>query len=430
MARLTGIEYLTATWNPIAMRCTPVSRGCDHCWHQAMAKRFASMSQFSDEVRAAYAGEGPPVLVESRLEQPLHWTGHQVVGVQFMGDLFHEAVPEEFIWKVFAVMSMAQQHTFLVLTKRPERMCEVLGRGFHGEMWAERDELIERHVVPPSLGLRFTRNSQRVPHDMETTVDMLLEYQPEPEWPLPNAILGISAENQPTVDERVAELLRIPAAGRAVSLEPLLGPTDLISYIQLTDDNADLPHYEEHGWAYNSWSGGFWGTEDSCYAPQLGIHWVIVGGETGPGARPMHPDWVRSIRDQCQAAGVPFFFKSWGAWRPLQGSGARAPTPVGFWAEHPDPYANTLYTAPDGQTFIKGVCSSGEHMVRVGKKAAGNRLDGRAWEQLPEVADRCYRSPSRFSTSVTQRCASLPTGCASRLSGSTEGSNGYAQTPR
>jgi len=323
MARQTGIEYLTATWNPIAMRCTAVSRGCDHCWHQVMAKRFAGMSQFSDEVRAAYAGEGPPVLVESRLKEPLGWGKWQLVGVQFMGDLFHEDVPDEYIDQVFAVMAMAQQHTFLVLTKRPSRMQAYFADRFTsnrvGDMVAKlHDAACRKGLAPEHPGWYFR------PEGME--------------WqPLPNVIVGVSCENQPTVDERVAELLRIPAAGRAVSLEPLLGPTDLISYIQLTDDNADLPHYEEHGWAYNSWSGGFWGTEDSCYDPQLGIHWVIVGSESGPGRRPCDIDWVRSIRDQCVAAQVPFFLKQ------LHIDGQRIPTP---------------------------------------------ELDGRTWEQLPGVTDR------------------------------------------
>jgi len=381
MARGTGVEYLTATWNPIAMRCTPVSAGCDHCWHQVMAKRFAGMSQFSDEVRAAYAGEGPPVLVERRLEQPLHWTGHQIIGVQFMGDSFHPDVPEEFIWKTFAVMALTPWHTYVVLTKRADRMFEVLtGRGFHGDMWAERDGMVERNVVPPRLleRLDLKRHSQRVPHDMETTVDMLLEYQPEPEWPLPNVIVGVTAENQQTADERIPVLLQTPAAVRFVSCEPLLGPINLTSIPAATwGEEFGGPDYR--GITLSALDGG-----RSTDTPWH-LNWVIVGGETGPGARPMHPNWVRSLRDQCQASGTAVWFKSWGAWRPLKGSGARAPTPVGFWAQHADPYANNLYTAPDGQSFIEGVCSHGEHMARVGPKRADNILDGRTWEQLPEV---------------------------------------------
>ncbi len=179
----TKIEYLTHTWNPIAMRCTPVGAGCANCWHLAMASRLAANPSIPNDLREAYGG-APPVLVESRLGDPLKHKNPARIGIQFMGDLFHEDVPLEFINKVFAVMAAADQHTFLVLTKRPKRL----------------------HELAQWLG-------------------------PYYEWPFPNVQLGISASTQDEVDQNVTELLQIPAAVRFVSMEPMLERMDLKWYL-------------------------------------------------------------------------------------------------------------------------------------------------------------------------------------------------------
>ena len=233
----TPIEYLDMTWNPIAMRCTPVSAGCKNCWHLRMAKRFSGMDSFFKDVQAAYSG-GTPVLLQKELAAPLRRKKPAVIGVQFMGDLFHESILNRQIAAVYGVMAASPHHTFCVLTKRVERAGE-----WFKHIWGHRGQ----------------------------------------NWPLPNVILMTSAENQPTLDERVPRLLQIPAATRGVSLEPLLGEVhpELIEIDKetLLDSLVD------------------------------GLDWVICGAETGPGARPMELDWARSVRDQCKTESVPFFFK-------------------------------------------------------------------------------------------------------------------------
>ena len=122
----TKIDYLTHSWNPLAMRCTPAGPGCAHCWHLRLADRFKENPMFPPEVRAAYAGSGPPVLIERRLREPMRKTAPAVIGVQFNGDLFHPNVKTDDIIQVYEVMAASPQHTFVVLTKRPERIAKVL----------------------------------------------------------------------------------------------------------------------------------------------------------------------------------------------------------------------------------------------------------------------------------------------------------------
>jgi protein gp37 len=177
-------------------------------------------------------------------------------------------------------------------------------------------------------------------------------------WTLPNVWVGTTVENQPAADERIPHLLATPAAVRFVSCEPLLGPVDV--------------------WPKTA-SGAL--LNRGSVATGRGIDWVICGGETGPGARPMHPDWARSLRDQCVAARVPFFFKRWGEW-----------APDGF--EHANrPNAPACYLTADGNSYMadnwtpEHRCRDEKYaMVRVGKKAAGRELDGRTWDEMPDVA--------------------------------------------
>ncbi len=248
----TNIDYLTHTWNPIAMRCTPVSAGCANCWHLAMAKRLANNPSIYRDSQKAYAG-GSPYLDHIELEAPLHLKKPSRIGVQFMGDLFHESVNSEFVKEIFHVMHNSfAGDKFFVLTKRPQRMLPWFN--WIGRIWSP--------------------------------------------WPIPNVWLGVSVEDQPTADERIPILLQIPAVHRWVSVEPMLGAVDLKSYFGWTGKGSGLP---------SPLSDTLENLKDIP-----GIDWVVLGGETGSHARPLHPDWVRSVRDQCQAAGVPFFFKSWG----------------------------------------------------------------------------------------------------------------------
>ena len=256
MAQSSTIEWTQATWNPV-VGCRKVSAGCANCYAERMAKRIAAMARADVDAgrdpgrKAGYLHvingkgrwNGTVYLDEVVVEAPLFWRTPKVIFVNSMSDLFHEDMPLEFIQRVFGVMNRCPQHTFQVLTKRPERAWEL------------------------SAEVKWTANI----------------------W------MGASVENQQVVP-RIEELRHTGVLVKFLSVEPLLGP---------------IPHL-----------------------PLTGIDWIIVGGESGPGARPMSPEWARSIRDQCLAASVPFFFKQWGG---------------------------------------------------VNKKAAGRELDGRTRDEMPAV---------------------------------------------
>ena len=291
----TNIGYLDYTWNPIAMRCTPVSEGCAHCWHLSMADRLRENPMIKPTERDAYAGRDTPIIREKEIKKPIATKAQGRIGVQFMGDLFYEGVGFDQIHRIFDVMWRAERHTFLVLTKRPERMFEFMTqkgiKGMYGN-----------------------------------------------EWPLKNIWLGVTAENQDRADERIPILLQIPAAVRFVSVDPMLGPVDLFPYFEGLCKDCGSAKTTCDRWKA---SGKIACCPDCRHEPRL--DWVICGGESGAGARSMHPNWVRSLRDQCVAAGVPFMFKQWGWWGNIEGS--------------------------EG----------------MGKKDAGRILDGKVWDQYPEA---------------------------------------------
>jgi protein gp37 len=174
---------------------------------------------------------------------------------------------------------------------------------------------------------------------------------------MPGLWLGVTAENQARADERIPILLQIPAALRFVSCEPLLGPVDLNR--ACWGEGKKHPPLDIQARQIDPVTAAF--------KPLRAIDWIIVGGETGPGARPMHPDWVRSLRDQCQAAGVLFFFKSWGQWTPIYTTGPEF----------------ELSRLADDEVVMSGP-GHGVVMKRVGKKAAGRLLDGREWNEIPD----------------------------------------------
>ncbi len=309
----TNIEYLDYTWNPIAMRCTPVSEGCAHCWHLDTCERLRMNPKIKKAEAEAYAGHEAPLMKYDELQKPLRKRGSLRIGVQFMGDLFYEGIDFGMIHAVFDMMWKSFQHTFLVLTKRPERMFEFMTQQNIKRMYGN-------------------------------------------EWPLPNVWLGVTVESDKYL-WRIGELLKIPAAVRWVSYEPGLGPVDLDQYLFDPD--------------YCCWNCGLIPIDGNnvhdhildvcprCNASWDGkrhLDWVVCGGESGPGARPMHPDWVRSVRDQCKAAGVPFFFKQWGEyeWR-------------------------SIITSHMGT-----VTSNSIQPIKVGKGCAGRLLDGREWLEYPK----------------------------------------------
>lgn len=269
----TTIEWTDVTWNPVR-GCSLVSAGCQNCYAMKQAHRFSGPDQ-PYEGLTEIGTHGPRwtgkiALDEDALKNPLRWKKPRRIFVNSMSDLFHEDVPDAFIDKVFAVILCAPRHTFQILTKRPQRMLEYMmadnGFGRQGHIW---------HAAYKVSGIHVPKGKM------------------PPPFPYPHVWLGVSVEDQATADARIPILLQTPGAVRWVSAEPLLGPVAI------------------HGWD---------GSVQRNYLTDStgpGIDWVVVGGESGPGARPCDIAWIRSIREQCQGAGVPVFVKQLGA-RPYQ----------------------------------------------------------------------------------------------------------------
>lgn len=306
-------------------------------------------------------------MLPDRLTVPLRKRKPTKYFVNSLSDLFHEDVPFEYIAACFGIMAACPQHTFQILTKRPDRAVEFFA-------WAAIDR-----------GTTITRWVQSC---AEHFVGKLPSSNPQP-WPLPNVWIGESIAEQKDADKNIPHLSQIPAAVRFLSVEPLIGPVDISLRLPPCD------HPSSDGDGRGGWictlCGGRHHTKETPNDPrftsrtvddQPGIGWVIAGGESGPGARPMHPDWVRSLRDQCVAAGVPFFFKQWGAWRPpldgepfdtLPGRAQRTPT---FLVNRSDGTVRCTQPAAGPDAAV---------MLNVGKKKAGRLLDGRTWDEMPEV---------------------------------------------
>ena len=285
MGERSSIEWTDATWNPVT-GCTKVSEGCRNCYAERLAPR---LGQDFSEIK----------LHPERLEYPLHWKEPRRIFVNSLSDLFHEDISDKFIKQVVDVMLHRQgrHHIYQILTKRPERMLQLLGQ----DWWV-------------AMGLDWIRHI----------------------W------LGVSVEDQQTADERIPVLLQTPAAVRFVSAEPLLGPIGLDGP-PLRALSVEVDHLEDRR-----------------------LDWVIVGGESGPQARPMHPDWIRLIRDQCVAASVPFFFKQWGEW----------------FCDDPRRFGSNPY---ERKPAFKWLRHNGSDccMWKIGKKIAGRLLDGREWNECP-----------------------------------------------
>lgn len=321
-----------AAWNPTS-GCDKVSPGCGlprwpgddtgGCYAMAMAKRLKAMGQAKYQTDGDPRTSGPGfglAVHPDALDIPLRWRKPRRIFVNSMSDLFHADVPDEFVAKVFAVMASTPRHTYQLLTKRHARMRSLLG----SDKFRQSVQRRIPHVPAGKYGHRHYR-----------------------EWPLPNLWVGVSVEDQQWADIRIPALLDTPAAVRWISAEPLLGPVDLTQV-------APGTVYANCGF------NAFAGAPDS---PALS--WVVCGGESGPGARPMHPQWVQTLRDQCQAAGVPFFLKQWGEWvyrdQMPEETYVQLDQAINLAQAHPEPF-------------------------RVGKKRAGRLLDGREWNEYPEVS--------------------------------------------
>lgn len=317
MADGTKIEWTEATWNPVT-GCSVLSPGCTNCYAMKLAgtrlRRHPSRAGLTRDSKAGPVWNGQVRFNEQWLDQPLRWRRPRMIFVCAHGDLFHDSVPDDWIDRVFAVMALAPQHTFQVLTKRSARMREYL----------TADD-VQARVFGAACDL-----NRSIGFKVQRTVWFGGD-EDAPLLPLPNCWLGVSVEDQQRADERVPDLLATPAAVRWLSCEPLL---DHVAVFDM-DGPIDVP--------------------DGIQSP---LHWIVAGGESGPGARPMHPDWARSLRDQCSAADVPFFFKQWGGWFPTDT------------CDHP------VWDRPH--------CSAhGVIYYRLGKKAAGRRLDGVEHSGMP-----------------------------------------------
>lgn len=352
MADNSPIEWTDATWNPIT-GCTLVDEGCRHCYAAHLITSWPAIGNHPSRkglARKNAAGEskftGEVRLNEQWLDQPLRlrWRKPRRIFVCAHGDLFHESVPDEWIDRVFAVMALAPQHTFQVLTKRPER-----ARAYLQPFDQRRANALGNGVI------RLGYNGP-------------LESLP---WPLPNLHLGTSISDQASANARIPALLECPAALRFVSAEPLLAPVDLDAITK-----GDGMIYALSGIHADDNIG------PSGFAKTPKIDWVIVGGESGPKARPMHPDWARSLRDQCVSAGVPYFFKQWGAFRSTYDRDAEDPDwRICDQVTHRDTPGQWLNIAG-------GTGFHGERVVwmhRTSKANAGRLLDGREWNEMPKV---------------------------------------------
>lgn len=304
------IEWTDATW-PVVKGCDYVSPGCANCYAADLIHRHARHPNPKISLPLAGLTEvkgdrprwtGKVYLNEPHLRDPLKWKTGRMIFVPSHGDLFHDDVPDSYIDRVFAVMAICHQHTFQVLTKRPGRMaaylagCVVGERKLKGELSAAvRDVLgnvFDCDIGGPNGFHRFSLGFGSWP------------------WPLPNVWLGTSVENQAAANERIPQLLRTPAAVRFLSCEPLLGPVSLTPWLDPTGVTCGAEAEVQCRCRGCVHARTFPRDDDGQFAA---LDWVILGGESGPHARPCNVEWVRDLVRQCRAAGVAAFVKQLGA---------------------------------------------------------------------------------------------------------------------
>jgi protein gp37 len=414
MSDNSKIEWTDASWNPLRARnletnkvgwhCERVSAGCGQgygqgqkggCYAEQINKGFFQLGTGLKYDRDAR--DKVEIFTDNEvLLEPLHWRKPRQIFVCSMTDLFGVFYSDEQIDRVFGVMLLCPRHTFQVLTKRPERMQEYLSNpDLKYRLSAALGDMLDGDWIW-NEGKRFRAAIERMitaclgeyPDDEEG------EERPYPDDPLPakNIWLGTSVEDQDTANKRIHWLLRTPAAVHFVSYEPALGPVDFndIKCIGVGFMSA--------------LSGEYYGTDEIDGAID-GLDWIICGGESGPHARPMHPDWARSVRDQCQAAKVAFFFKQWGEWKPISEmeetesdalyiSNVKADEDRQNQSDLDDVYGQTCkvdtsvigYGGAIGleKGFVVVDGHPGMSVFRVGKKTAGRELDGRTWDEFPE----------------------------------------------
>jgi protein gp37 len=343
----TKIEWCDATLN-LWWGCTKVSDGCKFCYAERLADH-----------RHKKGNWGPG----GTRKEVKSWRST-------LGTISKRARTEKRRLKVF-VSSMSD------IFEGPETM-----GGVESENWATVTRLRENLLmaIKENMHMDFLILTKR-PENIMKHWPHLQHWKDAAGPTMPwhsNVWFGTSVEDQKTADERIPHLLQVPAAVRFLSCEPLLGPVELDDLVIEDDGDSEL-HLD-------CLSNDVQIEDDEDFGGAT-IHWVIAGGESGPNARPMHPDWAESLRDQCQAAGVPFFFKQWGEylpWYEFKNSGVNddyetSKFRVSIWNDDKSEFED--YGFPDGESFDDEVCPMG----RVGKKAAGRLLDGREWSEFPKV---------------------------------------------
>ena len=354
--------------------CTHVSPACDHCWAEA----GANMRQHNPNVAHRHAGlvtneryNGKIRLMHADILKPLRWRKPAVI--TYWNDVFHKAVPFDFIDRIMAVIALTPQHVHIICTKRPERMYEYLSdwsRVTDGIANAWVDDMVGPTMGTIDINNAWAKARGMTAKERDRREDIRDDYYTgwyyksskslvdasKHMWPLPNLILMTTAEDQQRADERIPWLLKCPAACHSVAIEPML-------------DAVDLRHIQTDVVEIDALTGnhGVHRPHEGCSDKKL--HWVILGGESGKGARPLLPTYVQRVRDHCAETGTPFLFKQWGEWVPeyvLEGE------------THQKGSQDRIGTnrTPDGRAC---------YLVRVGKKAAGRLLDGRTHDGYPEV---------------------------------------------
>ena len=331
----TSIEWTEKTWNPIISGCSIISEGCQNCYAMKMAGRLEAMGQEKYKGLTRKTAKGKTIwngkinidLNDKALYEPLKTKKPTMYFVNSMTDLFHESIPFEAIDKIMAVIALCPQHNFQILTKRSERM-EDYFVGLQSRQLVSYDLQINKNYFIGRYGPNKETGISELQYRGFDSFDNNQKIVFAGNFPLPHFWLGVSVENQETLS-RIDNLRKTPAAVRFLSCEPLL---------------QDL------------------GTIDL-----KGIHWVICGGESGHGARPMHPDWVRSIRNQCKDANIPFFFKQWGEYLPY---GTKTDVLMNQFGE-------TDFSKHQRGNYIG--------FAKVGKKQAGALLDGKEYREMPKI---------------------------------------------
>lgn len=372
MADHSLIEWTDATWQPIT-GCSVVSPGCTNCYAMKLAgtrlKHHPSRVGLTRDSKAGPVWTGEVRLNRQWLHQPIEWKKPRRIFVCAHGDLFAENVPDEWIIRVVAVSIaswLLNGHTLQILTKRAARMRQLFNdAAFWEDVNIAIADLVRHHYDPLTIDLYGPDN------------------MPAGLW------LGVSAEDQARANERIPDLLATPAAVRFVSAEPLLGPIDFEAMPFADGDRR-------HKWSALTGqalmhASGIDGNPDFTVRMEKPIKphldWIIVGGESGNGARPMHPDWARSIRDQCAGTGVAFFFKQWGDWTVFYDRDGQDPD----WRHVPDVDHQMGRGAERWHNLAGGTGFHGERLVavrNVGKKIAGRQLDGVEHSAMPAIEVR------------------------------------------